>query len=125
MKAMKHLAVVFATVLAVVFLGCTSRSPLEIPPDEESLSSTSTLVLYGRDSCAPCTVLMDELGNNDVPYTFRDIGENPGYHNEMWAKLHKIGVFGGSPLPVVDIQGTILIEPDAEQVRQLISQLRS
>ncbi len=80
-------------------------------------SSSGTVVVYGRDSCAHTQNTLASLRSNNVPVTYVNIdyaSANDAFHE----KFDGTGLSGdrGYALPVVEVAGRASMRPDPEMV---------
>ena len=86
-----------------------------------------TIYIYGRPTCGFCNAFKQSLDDENIPYTFYNVDDEPDKNSEMWQKLNDAGMGGGSVgLPVVDVYvdgvSHIFIRPDRDKdVKPLIS----
>ncbi len=79
------------------------------------------LVYSSQWACSNTQYRLNEYNEHQIPYTFKEIWINskqePDSVNfyEMWVKAHSIGV-NYITFPLVDVKGTILIDPSAEEI---------
>lgn len=77
-------------------------------------------MVYGREACGLCKATRNNLDNARIAYTYYDIDADQTKKSEMWHKIniaHPASV-GGVRLPVVDIDGKILISPSFNEVKK-------
>jgi glutaredoxin-like YruB-family protein len=66
--------------------------------------------VYSTSACPYCKMLKDFLQGKNVPFENVDVGENHEAAKEMRDKSGQLGV------PVVDIEGKIIIGFDKEEI---------
>ena len=135
---MKKLLCVFAA-LTICMSGCDKIASL-IPPElskklppqlrnkialaktssqKTSPRKTSYIVVYGRKTCSLTGDCLSELNKSGLPYTFKDIDEKI-VQDDLYPRMRKAGLSTGRfGLPVVEVNGKILIRPEAETISAL------
>jgi uncharacterized protein YkwD len=97
--------------------------PSPAPPPA---SNTGTLALYGRPGCGLCKRMMQDLDRAGIAYTFFDVDQNQGYNRDMWNHVSR--VYPGTDsvtLPVIVIDGAVLISPSFQEVQSLLASTAS
>jgi glutaredoxin len=80
-----------------------------------------SILVYGRKSCGFTQTMRQNLDKNKYHYTYYDVDKNKAKLSEMWGKIHR-----GCPsctstkLPVMDLNGKVLIRPSFEEVKKKI-----
>ncbi len=77
------------------------------------------VIIYGASWCGPCHMAQDHLKKKHVPFTFKDVDQDPGAQSEMSAKLSKTGGRAGS-IPVIDVGGRIMVGYDERALDQAL-----
>lgn len=73
-------------------------------------SASNVVLIYGRPTCPNCAALKTALDDAGIAYTFYDIDTNPQKAREMWDKIDSVTSSTDSlTLPIVDVNGTILL----------------
>lgn len=88
-------------------------APSAKPPEPPDLPSKATdgkvaAVIYGADWCQPCHAAEKLLKDLGVDVTKKNIEKSTAAHREMREKLARAHR-GGASIPVIDIEGQILI----------------
>ena len=68
------------------------------------------VTVYSTESCPWCHKVKDFLKENNIEFEAKDVGEDEAARNEMSEKSGQMGV------PVVDIDGEIIIGFDREKI---------
>jgi hypothetical protein len=72
--------------------------------------------VYGVEGCGFAQRGMRELDNNGLPYEFRDVND-PRYRGRFGALMQVSGV-SSYEWPVIDVNGHVLINPAADEVKK-------
>lgn len=72
------------------------------------------VIIYSTSTCPWCMKAKDFFKENNVKYEEIDVGENEKARNEMFEKSGQMGV------PVIDIQGTILVGFDKAALKKAL-----
>lgn len=72
------------------------------------------VIIYSTPTCPFCVALKDFLRSKNIPFEDYDVSENEEKLKEM---VEKSGQFG---VPVVDIDGQIVIGFDKEKICELL-----
>lgn len=75
----------------------------------------SKVTIYTTPSCAYCKMTKTFFKENKVEYQEKDVSTDAAARDEMIAKSNQMGV------PVIDIDGQILIGFDKEGLSQLLN----
>jgi hypothetical protein len=82
-------------------------------------SSKSYIVVYGRDACGLTREFKSGLSRSGVSYVFKNIDEQ-SVQDELYPRMRNAGLDTSSfGLPVIDVNGRILIRPELQNVLQL------
>ena len=68
------------------------------------------IVIYSTPNCVHCSNAKEFFKENNVSYTEKDVAQDQDAQKEMIAKTGQLGV------PVIDIEGKIIIGFDKEAV---------
>jgi len=71
------------------------------------------ITIYTTPTCVYCRMTKGFLDKNEVAYTAKDVASDEGARNEMVAKSGQMAV------PVIDIDGTIIVGFDKETIAKL------
>jgi glutaredoxin len=99
--------------------GKDSRAPMakdargNEPPQKQT--SSSQVTVYITSWCPACRMTIDFLKKEGIPYTVKDIEKDPAYLKEM---IEKAG--GNRGVPVIDINGKILLGFNPYRVKELL-----
>lgn len=74
----------------------------------------SKILVYSTPTCSWCQVAKKFLQDQNVNYTEKDIRDDPNARVEMILKSGQLDV------PVVDIEGTIIVGFDAEAINKAL-----
>lgn len=77
-------------------------------------SSTSTVKIYTTKTCPYCVMAKDFFKQNNVKYTEIDVSSDKAAAMEMIKKSGQMGV------PVIDINGTIIVGYDKEGIKKAL-----
>jgi len=72
-------------------------------------------IVYSTPTCPYCVTLKEFLKENNVEFDDIDVSADPSKADEMIKKSGQMGV------PVVDINGTIVIGFDKEKISELLN----
>jgi len=72
-------------------------------------------IVYSTDTCPWCTVAKDFLKENHVKFEVKNVAEDEDARDELIQKSGQLGV------PVLDIDGEIIIGFDKEAITQALS----
>ena len=70
------------------------------------------VIVYSTPTCPWCIRVKQFLKENNVPFTDLDVSSNSEKAEEMTQKSGQMGV------PVLDIEGTIIVGFDKEKIKQ-------
>jgi glutaredoxin len=90
---------------------------------EQPASGKSYAIIYGADWCKPCHQAEDFLRSLGVEVTKKNIEESGAAQAEMRQKLAKVHRSGAS-IPVIDLNGNIMVGFNPEVLRRLVEQAR-
>ncbi len=80
-----------------------------------------SILVYGRKSCGFTQTMRQNLDKNKYHYTYYDVEKNKAKLSEMWDKVHRgCPSCSSTRLPVMDLNGKILIRPSFEEVKKKI-----
>ena len=77
--------------------------------------NTSKVIVYSTPTCPYCVTLKDFLKENNVEFDDIDVAADPARADEMIKKSGQMGV------PVIDINGTVVIGFDKEKISELLN----
>jgi glutaredoxin len=115
----KRKTVIITMFIIVLLAGCADSSG---DKDVVSYSTSSNVIVYGRDSCSFTTSLKSQLDSEGINYTYQNI-DNEDSSDEMWEKVIKTSWYldGESVgLPVVDVNGTVLTRPLVNEIKNYL-----
>lgn len=72
-------------------------------------------IVYSTDTCPWCTVAKDFLKENNVEFEVKNVAEDEVAKDELMQKTGQLSV------PVLDIDGTIIVGFDKEAITQALS----
>jgi glutaredoxin 3 len=72
-------------------------------------------IVYSTDTCPWCTVAKEVLKKNHVEFEVRNVAEDEDARDELIQKSGQLGV------PVLDIDGEIILGFDKEAITQALS----
>ena len=73
-----------------------------------------TIIVYSTPSCPYCQLVKEFLYNHNIPFEDVDVSQNQEAAQEMVMKSGQTGV------PVIDIEGTIIVGFDEAAIRQTL-----
>ena len=80
-----------------------------------------SILVYGKKSCGFTQTMRQNLDKNKYHYTYYDMDKNKAKISEMWDKIHRgCPSCSSTRLPVMDLNGKILIRPSFEEVKKKI-----
>lgn len=97
----------------------SSSAPQKLDPRLNEVNA----VVYGAEWCGPCHQALAHLKRRGVKTTFKDIEKDPGARGEVRTKLESAHRRPGS-IPVIDINGRILVGFSAEAIDDVLSKLK-
>ena len=77
-------------------------------------TKTTTPIIYSATWCAFCHAAKQYLDKLGVAYDDRDVESNPSYTRELIQKSGQMGI------PVIDIEGTIIVGFDRPKIDQTL-----
>lgn len=72
------------------------------------------VIVYSTKTCPYCRLAKEFLKQNNIEFTDYDVGENREKLEEMIKKSGQMGV------PVIDIDGEIIVGFDKERIKQVL-----
>jgi glutaredoxin 3 len=72
------------------------------------------VVIYSTPSCQYCNMTKEFLAQHNVEYTNHDVSQDEKMREEMIEKSGQMGV------PVIDIEGDIIVGFDQEKIAELL-----
>lgn len=72
------------------------------------------VVIYSTPSCQYCNMTKEFLAQHSVEYVNHDVSQDEAMRNEMIEKSGQMGV------PVIDIEGDIIVGFDQEKIAELL-----
>ena len=74
-----------------------------------------SVIVYSTATCMYCKLAKEYFDEHNVKYTPKDVGVDMEARKEMFAKTG-----GPSGVPVIDIDGTIVVGFDEERLAELL-----
>jgi len=74
----------------------------------------SNVIVYSTQTCPYCHMAKDFLDKNSIKYENKNVSEDEEALKEMMDKSHQMGV------PVIDIDGEIVIGFDEKRMEELL-----
>lgn len=71
------------------------------------------IIIYSTPSCVYCKMTKEFFKKNNIVYDEKNVADDAAARDEMMAKSHQMGV------PVIDIDGRIVVGFDKEKLAQL------
>lgn len=87
------------------------------------IAENKGVIVYSTTWCGPCKQLKKWLTAEGVPFTSKDVENDPGAGAEVAAKLKKAGMQTGG-VPVTDVAGTIIKGFDRRAIEQALQAVR-
>ena len=85
-------------------------------------NAADSITLYGREGCGLCKAMRKNLDNAGIAYTFYDVDTDKTKNAEMWKKVRRVNPDSKSiRFPVMDVNGTILVSPSFQEVKQSLT----
>ena len=75
----------------------------------------ASTIVYSTQACPWCRVAKEFLKENNVEFENKDVAEDDAARAELLQKTGQMGV------PVLDIDGTIIVGFDKEAIKQALS----
>ena len=75
---------------------------------------THKIIVYSTQACPYCHMAKDFLKQNKIPFKDIDVGRDASAADEMIEKSGQMGV------PVIDIDGKIVVGFDREKIEKLL-----
>lgn len=116
----------FLRALAILFLSLAVLSCSPSGKDENTSAASSApasqkqMLVYGSNECDHCINFKKKMDSLGIKYTFFDVNVDESKANEMLAKLQQARFVGNITLPVVDIEGRVMVNPDLQMVRNFV-----
>jgi hypothetical protein len=118
-KLLLVLAIVWA-----VYVGW-SKLPSLLSPGPEPLQDSPYVTVYGRDRCGLTKRMLSDLNGSGTPYTYKLI-DDPAVKKELRPRMEQAGLnTRRHGLPVVDVNGEMMIRPQSDVVAKKYAQARS
>ena len=73
------------------------------------------VIVYSTEACPWCHKAMDFLKENNIEFEDKNVAEDEAARKEMTEKSGKMGV------PVLDIDGTIIVGFDQEAIKKALN----
>jgi glutaredoxin len=83
------------------------------------IAKNEGVIVYSTTWCGPCKKLKKWLTTEGVPFTSKDVENDPGAGAEVAAKLKKAGMQPGG-VPVVDVAGVMIKGFDQRAIEQAL-----
>ncbi len=103
--------------MAIITLGCSSR---KIEENKTNNVKQDKLIVYGSLDCPHCVVFTESLDSAGIKYIFCEVDKDKALFNEMYQKIQKIKYLGNVSYPVIDINGKVLVNPEFNEIVDLI-----
>lgn len=79
------------------------------------------VIVYGNEKCPYCRDTTKWLESQNIKYIYRDVEQFGTFQEEMFSKLEKAGYTSTAMLPVIDINGRILMKPAFDDIKNAIA----
>jgi hypothetical protein len=110
--------------VCAVFVGW-SKLPTLLSSGPEPLEDSPYVTVYGRNRCGLTKRMLSDLNGSGTPYTYKII-DDPAVKKELKPRMEQAGLktrrYG---LPVVDVNGEMMIRPKSDVVAKKYAQARS
>lgn len=73
-----------------------------------------TITIYSTPTCMYCKTAKQFLGEHNIPYTEKNVASDMAAREEMVKKSGQLGV------PVIDIDGQIVVGFDKERISEIL-----
>jgi glutaredoxin len=83
------------------------------------MTKNEGVIVYSTTWCGPCKKLKRWLKTEGIPFTNKDVENDPGAGSEVAAKLKKAGMQPGG-VPVVDVRGTMIKGFDQQAIERAL-----
>lgn len=100
-----------------------SGAPPGTPPTATAARGDVAAIVYGASWCGPCHAAQRFLKKRGASVTYKDIERDPKAAAEMRHKLKRVGRSGAS-IPVIDVDGQILIGYSASALDKALKKAR-
>ena len=84
------------------------------PTQTKTTQSKNSVFIYSTSSCPYCQMAKDYLKEHNITYNEYDVGKDKTKAEEMIEKSGQMGV------PVIDINGEIIIGFDREKIKKAL-----
>jgi len=74
------------------------------------------IIIYTKTNCPWCAEVLQLLTDKKIPYEERNVSKNQKYFEELLEKSNQ------SLTPTLDIDGKIIADTDAEEVKKFLKQ---
>lgn len=81
----------------------------------DTVKKQHSVIIYSTPTCGYCRMAKDMFKENNIAYTEKDVQLDMAARQEMFGK-----VGGPSGVPVIDIDGTVIVGYDEERVKGLL-----
>jgi hypothetical protein len=114
----------FLAIIWAVFVGW-SKLPSLLSTGPEPLQDSPYVTVYGRDRCGLTKRMLSDLNKSGTSYTYKII-DDPAVDKELRPRMKEAGLKArGFGLPVVDVNGEMMIRPRSDVVAKKYAQARS
>jgi len=105
-------------------LGCSEKKEKNVNSSRDSTKTEDEfsqqgkqkqIIVYGSMDCDHCLTFIRKLDSRGIEYEFRDVDESDTYFLELRQKIASINYTGYVQFPVLDIEGSILVNPDFKE----------
>ena len=80
----------------------------------EDTTKSPSVIIYSTPTCGYCKMAKSYFKENNIEYTEKDVSEDLQAQEEMINKTNQMGV------PVIDVDGEIIIGFDQEKLASLL-----
>ena len=79
----------------------------------------ANVIIYSTPNCVYCKMAKEFFAKNSVKYTEHNVADDAQAREDMFAKSHQMGV------PVIDVDGNIIVGFDKKNLEKLLLPAKS
>ena len=117
----------YSLLISMVFLaffvsqcGKTTKEDSSVPLEVRKVPKEHAIVIYGSMTCDHCIAFLKKADSLSVQYSFKDVETNQIYYSELVKKIQDAKYQGYVSFPVIEVDGSIHVNPEFEQFQTLI-----
>ena len=120
MKSRLRIILLSALLSPLFFIACdTKKSERKSSPNAQKIE-TPTLILYGSNSCGHCLEFKSKLDSLNIKYKFNDVEQNQALAKEMIDAVHSVNYYDYIQFPVVKYGKQVFVNPELDQVLNIL-----